>query len=74
MPRQILNRLDATQIMYNTKVSSVAKKSIKLEDGTTMKADMVILATPQHVAQAMLGNTSPARRKETATYVFESKD
>ena len=74
VPRQILDRLDATEIMYNTKVASVTKNSIKLEDGTTMKADMVILATPQHVAQAMLGNTSPARRKETATYVFESKD
>ena len=39
-----------------------------------MKADVVILATPQHVTQTMLGNTTQPRRKETATFVFESKD
>ena len=60
--------------MYKTKVASVTKNSIKLEDGTTMKADMIILATPQHVTQTMLGTSTELRRKETATYVFESMD
>ena len=74
VPRQIFDRLTSTEIIYNTKVTSVTKNSIKIEENTTMKADMVVLATPQHVTQAMLGNTSPARRKETATYLFEFKD
>ena len=74
VPRQILDRLQSTEIMYNTKVISVTKNSISLGDGTSMKADMVILATPQHVTQAMFGNTLQARRKETATYVFECKE
>ena len=74
VPRQILDRLQSTEIMYNTKVISVTKNSISLGNGTSMKADMVILATPQHVTQAMFGNTLQARRKETATYVFECKE
>ena len=53
VPRQVFDRLESSQIMYNAKVASVSKKSIKLEDGTTMKADMVI-CNAQHVTQAML--------------------
>ena len=74
VPQQILNRLASTDIRYKTKVASVTKNSIKLEDGTTMKADMIILATPQHVTQTMLGTSTELRRKETATYVFEGKE
>ena len=74
VPQQILNRLASTDIRYKTKVASVTKNSIKLEDGTTLKADMIILATPQHVTQAMLGASTELRRKETATYVFEAKE
>ena len=74
VPRQILDRIESTEIMFNTRVASVTKNSIKLEDGTTMKADIIILATPQHVTQTMLGASTKPRRKETATYVFECKD
>ena len=74
VPRQILERLVSTDIMYNTPVASVTKNSVKLEDGATMNADIVVLATPQHVTQAMLGQPSPLRRKETATYVFECEE
>ena len=74
VPRQILERLDATEIMYNTKVTSVTKNSVQLDDGTSIKANMVVLATPQHVTQTMLGASTKPRRKETATYVFECKD
>lgn len=74
VPNQILDRLESTNIMYKTKVASVTKHSIELEDGTSMKADMIVLATPQHVTKTMLGNASQVRRKETATYVFECED
>ena len=73
VPAQILERLTSTEVLYNTKVTSVSKKSVQLEGGTTKKADVVILATPQHITQALLGDASNVRRKETATYVFECK-
>ena len=74
VPTQILERLTSTEILYNTKVTSVSKKSVQLEGGTTKKADIVVLATPQHITQALLGDASHVRRKETATYVFECKN
>ena len=74
VPSQIFERLTSTEVMFNTRVDSVSKKSVKLEDGTTRKADIVVLATPQHVTQVLLGDTSQVRRKETATYVFECKN
>ena len=57
--------------MYETVVESISKNSVTLADGTTLEADLVILATPQHVAHRLLGMTSNTRRKETATYVYE---
>jgi 2-polyprenyl-6-methoxyphenol hydroxylase-like FAD-dependent oxidoreductase len=71
VPKQLLARLKSTNILYNTTVESLSKDSVKLADGTELKADIVILATPQHVAQKLLGITNTSRRKETATYVFE---
>jgi phytoene dehydrogenase-like protein len=71
VPKQLLARLKSTNILYNTTVESLSKDSVKLADGTELKADIVILATPQHVAQKLLGITNTPRRKETATYVFE---
>lgn len=71
VPNQLLARLNSTKIMYETVVESISKDSVTLADGTTLEADLVILATPQHVAHSLLGMTSNPRRKETATYVFE---
>lgn len=71
VPKQLLARLDTTNVMYNSSVESISKNSIVLADGTKMKADLVVLATPQNVAQKLLGMQGNIRRKETATYVFE---
>ena len=74
VPNQILQHLKSTEIKYNATVSSVSSDAVLLESGESIKADIVILATPQNVTQNLLGATDTPRRKETATYVFACKD
>ena len=70
VPNQILQRLKSTDIKFNTTVSDVSKETVTLANGKKIKADIVVLATPQHVTQSMLGVREKPRRKETATYVY----
>ena len=74
VPKQILQRLKSTEMMLNTTVSAVAKDSVTLADGQELSADMVVLATPQHVTSRLLNEQEITRRKETATYVYACQD
>ena len=74
VPKQILQRLKATKIEYNTTVSSVTADSVTIDNETVVEADIVVLATPQHVTNRILGTKEDSRRKETATYVYSCKD
>ena len=73
VPNQIIQRLKSTDIKFNTTVSEVSKEAVTLSDGKKIKADIVVLATPQHVTQSMFGIQEEPRRKETATYVYACK-
>ena len=74
VPRQLFSRLETTKIHYNTVVKSVTSTAVVLEDKTKLQADLVVLATPQHITQNILGLQDKPRRKETATYVFECEE
>ena len=55
IPQQMAERLGTDRIRLNTPVQSVSPTEVSLEDGTTLRADQVVLATPNDVASRLQG-------------------
>jgi protoporphyrinogen oxidase len=53
IPKQLVAMLPANSIQYNTKVNAIENNKIICEDGTTLEADKIVIATE---AIALAGN------------------
>ena len=73
VPQQLAYHLSDETIRCNSKVASVSKSGVVLEDGETIEADIVIVAVPQHIANNWLDAPQKIVRKQTATFVFEAE-
>ena len=71
VPQQLYDHISQGTIRYKVKVTSISESEVRLEHGEKLKADLVVIATPQHVANIWLGKDTPTLRKQTATFVFE---
>ncbi|MFY7670290.1 protoporphyrinogen/coproporphyrinogen oxidase [Tenacibaculum sp. MEBiC06402] len=71
IPNQLKNKLKSTTFLYNTKVASVEKDSIKLSNGDVLESNMTIIATD---SSNLLSNRKSTKQewKSCQTLYFET--
>jgi protoporphyrinogen oxidase len=72
IPEQIASHLSPNQIRLNTKVQKIAGKTVHLEDGETIEADKIVIATDANTAAKLLGNEVRNQFNGTTCFYFES--
>ncbi|MDA0814507.1 MAG: NAD(P)/FAD-dependent oxidoreductase, partial [Verrucomicrobia bacterium] len=74
IPKQLAARLPAGTVELNTRVRSVEPKSVKLENGTVLEADCVVVATDANAAATFLPGLFRQRKRwrSTATLYFSA--
>ncbi len=72
IPEQIASRLSPNQIRLNTKVQKIEGKTIYLENGETIEADKIVLATDANTAAKLLGNDVNTQFNGTTCFYFTS--
>ena len=72
IPEQIAAHLSPNQIRLNTPVTKVVGKTVYLENGETIEADKIVLATDAKTAAKLLGETSSVEFNSTVCLYFES--
>ncbi|SFU12835.1 Protoporphyrinogen oxidase [Algoriphagus locisalis] len=62
VPNMLRKQLKRTEFRFNTKVSSLLGQQIQLEDGQTLDADRIIVATqPDKIMKQLQGQFAPSR-------------
>lgn len=72
IPEQIAGHLSANQIKLNTPVEKIVGKTVYLENGETIEAEKIVLATDARTAAKLLGETSNVEFNSTACLYFAS--
>ena len=72
IPEQIAAHLSPNQIRLNTPVAKIVGKTVYLENGETIEADKIVLATDAKTAAKLLGETSSVEFNSTVCLYFES--
>ncbi len=68
IPEQLAGHLPTTAIRLNTRVASVDGTTVRLDDGSTIEADRLVIATEGPVASRLLG--LPPVQSKSATCVW----
>lgn len=74
IPRQIAGDLPAGTIRTGVSVASVTAKSAKLEDGETVEAEAVVVATEPPEAARLAGVPVPAGARSSVCLYFEAPE
>lgn len=72
IPEQIASKLLPNQIQLNAKVLKIQDKTIFLENGETIEAEKIILATDAKTSAKLLGEDSKIEFNGTTCFYFES--
>jgi protoporphyrinogen oxidase len=72
IPEQIASHLSENQIRLNTAVNKIEGKTVHLENGETIEADQIVLATDANAAAKLLGEESNVEFNGTTCMYFES--
>ena len=72
IPEQIAGHLSPNQIRLNTPVKKISGKTVYLENGETIEADKIVLATDAQTAAKLLGEESNVEFNSTVCMYFES--
>ncbi len=72
IPEQIASHLSPNQIRLNTAVKKIDGKTIYLENGETIEAEKIVLATDAKTAAKLLGEESKVEFNGTICMYFES--
>lgn len=72
IPEQIAANLSANQIRLNAKVLKIEDKTIFLENGETIKAEKIVLATDAKSSAKLLGEAAKIEFNGTTCFYFES--
>lgn len=72
IPEQIASNLSPNQIRLNAKVVKIEDKTIFLENGETIEAEKIVLATDAKSSAKLLGEDSKIEFNGTTCYYFES--
>jgi protoporphyrinogen oxidase len=72
IPEQIASQLSPNQIRLNTKVQKIDSKTIYLENGETIEAEKIVLATDAKTAAKLLGNEVKTEFNGTSCFYFTS--
>lgn len=72
IPEQIAANLSPNQIRLNTPVRNISGKTIFLENGETIEADKIVLATDANTAAKLLGKESKIEFNGTVCLYFVS--
>ncbi|MDQ3042235.1 MAG: FAD-dependent oxidoreductase [Acidobacteriota bacterium] len=72
IPEQIAGHLSPNQIRLNTPVKKISGRTVYLENGETIEADKIVLATDAKAAAKLLGEESNVEFNSTVCLYFES--
>jgi protoporphyrinogen oxidase len=72
IPEQIASHLSPNQIRLNTAVKKIDGKTIYLENGETIEAEKIVLATDANAAAKLLGEESKTQFNATTCMYFTS--
>jgi protoporphyrinogen oxidase len=72
IPEQIASHLSPNQIRLNTKVNKIDSKIIFLENGETIEAEKIVIATDATTSAKLLGNEVKTKFNGTVCIYFES--
>ncbi len=72
IPEQIASNLSPNQIRLNTKVQKIDGKTVYLENGETIEAEKIVLATDASSAAKLLGNDIKTEFNGTTCLYFAS--
>lgn len=72
IPEQIAGHLSEDQIRLNTSVNKIDGKNIYLENGETIEAEQIVIATDANAAAKLLGEESKTQFNGTVCMYFES--
>jgi protoporphyrinogen oxidase len=72
IPKQIANRLSDNQLRLNTKVQKIDGTTIYLENGETIEAEKIVLATDAKTSAKLLGEETKVEFNGTTCLYFES--
>lgn len=70
IPAQLAAKLPASSIRYGTRVSSVTKRAVTLEDGTELRGRAVVVATEGPEAVRLLPRLAPVQSRKAMTMYF----
>lgn len=74
IPEQIAARLAPEQIRLNTSVQKIEGKTVYLENGETLAAEQIVIATDARAAAKLLGETPQTEFNSTVCMYFASDD
>jgi phytoene dehydrogenase-like protein len=72
IPEQIAGNLSADQIRLNTSAKEIDGKTVRLENGETLEADKIVVATDARTAAKLLGENTDVEFNGTTCMYFES--
>ncbi len=72
IPEQIAGHLSPHQIRLNTAVEKIVGKTVYLQNGESIKAEKIVVATDARTAAKLLGEESSAKFNGTVCLYFES--
>ena len=72
IPSQLAHPMSQADIQLNTTVTHVTSRSIKTKSGASFEANAVVLATPFHVTNELLGQPVSRKWKHTRCLYFAS--
>ncbi len=72
IPEQIASQLSPNQLRLNTPVKKIAGKTVYLENGETVEAEKIVIATDANTAAKLLGEESKVEFNGTTCLYFES--
>lgn len=68
IPLQMLEALPADTVRFNARVEGVSGQSVTLEEGETLEADHVVVATEAPEANRLIGDVNPTGRSTVCLY------
>lgn len=74
LPRQLASRLTAGNIRFNTKVKSISNDAVTLDNGETITAPHVVVATDDRTANKLLNDTESIGPERSVSCLYYATD